>query len=145
LGQHPKEDVAVCGLIEMQRRLARSQNPFERLVGALWMAGVLDERLCRLSDRQIGQLMFDHFGNDLSILQPESTISRHAIRRLFRSAGGTISTADIEKQSQRPECPKCGNEMLLHYRIDEADFLKCVLLKCRHKEVLNTKKENPTE
>jgi hypothetical protein len=26
LGQHPEEDVAVCSLIEMQRRLARSQT-----------------------------------------------------------------------------------------------------------------------
>ena len=134
LGQNSEEDVTVCALIELQRRLAHSKNAFERLVGTLLAAGLLDERLSCLTDRQIGQLMFDHFGNDIGVLQPEMTISQHATRRLFRSAGGKLTTEDIEKQWHRTGCPKCGNEMLRHYGIDERDFWECVLLKCGHKE-----------
>jgi len=142
LGQAPEQEITLCDLIEIQRMLADSDNPFERLVGVLFVAGMLDMRLAHLTDRQIGQLMFDHFRNHLGILRPETTICDHATRRLFRSTNGNFTAEEMEKQRRRPACPKCGNEMLLHYGIDEPDFLECVLLKCRHKELLNTKKEN---
>jgi hypothetical protein len=140
LGQHPEEDVTICELIEIQRMLARSKDPFERVVGALFVAVILDMRLGQLTDRQIGQLMFDYFGHDLGILLPETTICDHATRRLFRSAGGSFTTEDWEKQRQRP-CPRCGNEMLPHVGIDGPDFRQCVLLKCGHKEPLGSKRE----
>ena len=76
MGQDPEEDFTVCGLIEMQRRLANSEKLFERLVGTLWAAGMLDERLAQLMDRQIGQLMFDAVADQLSILRPETMIWR---------------------------------------------------------------------
>jgi len=76
LAQDSEEDVTVCGLIEMQRRLANSEKLFERLVGTLWAAGMLDERLAQLTDRQIGQLMFDAVADQLSILRPETMIWR---------------------------------------------------------------------
>jgi len=136
LGQTPEQEITVCDLIEIQRILACSKNPFERLVGALLVAGMLDVRLAQLTDRQIGQLMFDHFRNYLGILLPETTICDHATRRLFRSAGGKLTTEDIEKQRQRPACPKCGSEMLRHYGVDQPDFLECVLAKCGYKESL---------
>jgi hypothetical protein len=142
LGQAPEQEITLCDLIEIQRMLAESQNPFERLVGALFVAGMLDMHLAQLTDRQIGQLMFDHFGNDLGILQPEATICQHATRRLFRSAGGKLTAEDIEKQRQRAKCPKCGSEMLPHVGVDEPDFRECVLLKCGHKEPLGRKREN---
>ena len=120
----------VCDLIEIQRMLANAEHPFERLVGTLFVAGMLDMRLAKLTDRQIGQLMFDHFRNRLGILLPETTICDHATRRLFRSTNGNFAAEEMEKQRQRTTCPKCGNEMLLHYGIDEPDFLECVLLNC---------------
>jgi hypothetical protein len=141
LGQGSEQDATVIDLIEIQRLLAHSNNPFERLVGTLLVAGLLDMRLAQLTDRQIGQLMFDHFGNDLGILLPETTICDHATRRLFRSAGGSFTTEDWEKQRQRPACPRCGNEMLPHVGIDGPDFRQCVLLKCGHKEPLGSKRE----
>jgi hypothetical protein len=67
---------------------------------------MLQERLAQLTDRQIGQLMFDHFGHDLGILQPEMTICQHATQRLFRSAGGCLTAEDVQRQ--RPSCPQCG-------------------------------------
>jgi hypothetical protein len=139
LGQAPEQEITFCQLVEIQRLLACSENPFERLLGALFVAGVLDMRLAQLTDRQIGQLMFDHFRNDLGILLPETTICDHATRRLFRSAGGKLTAEDIEKQRQRAKCPKCGSEMLPHVGVDEPDFRECVLLKCGHKEYVNTK------
>src|SRR5438552_7641153 len=72
LGQTPEQEITVCDLIEIQRILACSKNPFERLVGALLVAGMLDVRLAQLTDRQIGRLMFDHFRNYLGILLPDS-------------------------------------------------------------------------
>jgi hypothetical protein len=145
LGQDLEDDITVSGLIEIQRMLANSEKLFERLVGTLWAAGLVGERLAQLTDRQVGQLMLDHFGNDLGILLPEITICGHAIRRLFRSAGGKVTAQDIEKQRVRPACPKCGNEMLLHYGIAEPDFLECTSLNCGHKELLNTEKESPSK
>jgi len=142
LGQAPEHEITVCDLIEIQRMLADSENAFERLVGTLFVAGTLDIRLAQLKDRQIGQLMFDHFRNHLGILLPETTICDHATQRLFRSTNGNFTEEEMEKRRQRPACPQCGNEMLLHYGIDEPDFLECILLKCRHKELLNTEKEN---
>ena len=64
------------GLIEEQRRLARSKNPFERVVGSLYMSGILKERLARLTDKQIGQLVFDFVDEQLGVFDPESTICR---------------------------------------------------------------------
>ena len=142
MGQTPEPEITVCDLIEIQRMLAGSENSFERLVGTLFVAGTLDIRLAKLTDRQIGQLMFDHFRNHLGILLPETTICDHATRRLFRSTNGNFTAEEMERQRQRPACPECGNEMLLHYGIDEPDFLECVLLNCGHKGLLNTKKEN---
>jgi hypothetical protein len=145
LRQDLEKDITVRALIERQRRLSGSQNPFERLVGTLFAAGTLDIRLAKLTDHQVGQLMFDHVENFASILHPESAICQHATRRLFRSSGGRFTTADIEKQRQRPACPKCGNEMFFHFGIDEPDSLQCVLLICGYKEAIPTVKESPSE
>ena len=145
MGQAPEQEITLCDLIEIQRMLAESQNPFERLVGALFVAGMLDMHLAQLTDRQIGQLMFDYFGHGLGMLQPEMTICHHATRRLFRSAGGSLTTEDIETQRQRTACPRCGNEMVPHVGIDEPDFLECAFLNCGHKELPNTEKENPSK
>jgi hypothetical protein len=136
VGQAPEQDITVFDLIKMQRTIAGSDNPFERLVGALFVAGMLDMRLEGLTDRKIGQLMFDHVGNGLGVLLPEATICGHTTRRLFRSAGGSFTRKDMVRQRHRAACPKCGNVMLLHYGIEESDFLECVLLKCRYKKVI---------
>lgn len=128
------QDVPVNEVIAVQRALAESNHPFERLVGALLIAGLLEQRLRQLSDRQIGQLLFDHCGNDVGVLLPETVIHQHATRRLFRSPGGRLTTEELEQERQRATCPRCGNEMLPHIGIDEPDFRQCVLLKCAHKE-----------
>jgi hypothetical protein len=128
--QNPDEKPTIRGLIELQRRFCQSKSPFIRRIALLITAGALDRHLDALSDRQVGQLMSDNVGRDLGIVQPEATICSQATRRLFRSENGRLE----EEPPLRPPCPKCGNEMLLHYGIDEADFLQCVYLGCGHKE-----------
>jgi hypothetical protein len=77
--------------------------------------------------------MADNVGRDLGIVQPEATICYQATRRLFRSTNGRV-TEEPSAQDERPSCPKCGNEMLQHYEIDEPDFYQCVFLRCEYKE-----------
>ena len=119
-----------------------SESPFVRRIGRLLAAGVLDGHLDALSDRQVGQLMFDEVGNDLGIAQPEATICHQATQRLFRSGSGSL---EEEFPLQRP-CPVCGNEMLMRYGIDEPDSFQCTFLPCGYKEYLPGKgsDEEPT-
>jgi len=110
-------------LIKKQRELVDSDSPMKRLAGALLIPAVLAERLAGLADRQIGQLLLDEVWPGLSPLAPESTICLHAADRLRGSP-----------KEKCPACPKCGNEMLLHYGIDEPDCFECVLLSCGHRK-----------
>jgi hypothetical protein len=52
LEQAPEEDFTQWAL-KSNGRLAGSKNPFERLVGTLWVTGMLEKRLRQLTDRQM--------------------------------------------------------------------------------------------
>ena len=110
-------------LIEKQKKLAYSDNPVERIAAALLIPGALAKQLNRLTNSQIGELLLDEVWSRLNLLHPESTICLHAVDRLRGSAKGKCLA-----------CPKCGNEMTLHYGIDEPDFFECVLLSCGHRK-----------
>ena len=110
-------------LIAEQRRRLGSVHPMERLAAALLIPAVLAKQLAKLADRQIGQLLLDEVWPRLNLLRPESTICLHAVDRLRGSP-----------EEKCPTCPRCGNEMLLHYGIDEPDFFECVLLSCGHRK-----------
>ena len=62
-----QEEISVEGLIEEQRRLARSKTFFEKVVGTLCVAALLKERLAALTDASVGQLMVDHVWNELNL------------------------------------------------------------------------------
>src|ERR1700687_3524557 len=65
---------------------------------------------------------------------PELTIVTQAIDRLRCSTGGAVTNEEAQETlKRRPVCPKCGNEMFLHYGIDEPDFWLCDSLACRNK------------
>lgn len=81
--QSEEEKISVEGLIEEQRRLSCSQNPLDRVVGTLCVAGLLKRRLAALTDAAVGQLMFDHVWNDLDIFGPELAICEVATERLL--------------------------------------------------------------
>lgn len=133
MGNDSHQDVTIRELIEFQRRFARSRDIFQQVVGTLFVAGVLQKRLLGLTDRQIGQLLFDVVDGQLAISEPEVTICQQATLRLFRSSVGRFATTDNENLKRQSICPKCGNEMLLRYGIDEPDYQECVLSACGHK------------
>jgi len=78
-----EDEISVEELIEAQRRLSGSKNPFQRLVATLCVAGALKERLAALSDAMIGRLMFTHVLDNLNLLGPELTICQVATERLL--------------------------------------------------------------
>ncbi len=73
----------MVGLIEEQRRLSASTNPFERVLGSLCIGALLKERLVGLPNSIIGRLMTDYVWSDLNLLGPESVIVEVASERLL--------------------------------------------------------------
>lgn len=112
-----EEEISVEGLIEEQRRLSVSKNTFERVVGALCVAGLLKERLAALPDEAVGQLMFDHVWNDMNVFSPELTICEVATERLRESTIAIASkAARVDTCETSLICPRCGAEF---WRADE--------------------------
>ena len=99
-----EETTSVECLIEEQRRLSASTNPFERVVGSLCIGAILKEQLVGLPNTAISQLLTDHIWSDLNLLGPESVIGEIASERL------------IEKCETSLVCPRCGAEF---WRADE--------------------------
>ena len=77
------EQEEIEGLIEEQRRLARSKTFFEKVVGTLCLAALLKAKLAALTDAAVGQLMIDHVWSELNLLGPESVIVEVASERLL--------------------------------------------------------------
>ena len=135
--QISEEDFDLHALIEAQRRLIDSKHPFAQVVAALWVGGTLKRRLAQLTDRQVGQLVWDHVLDQLTLFGPDATICQHATERLFRSAcGGWAEDDKSAMDEDTPPCPACGSETFYHVGIDEPDFLLCVRADCEHKEPL---------
>jgi hypothetical protein len=112
-----EEEISVEGLIEAQRRLARSKNPFERVVGSLCIGAILKKELVGLPNSTIGQLVTDHIWCRLNLLGPESVIVEIASKRLQESAIAFVpEAAGVEKCETSLVCPECGAEF---WRADE--------------------------
>jgi hypothetical protein len=127
------EPRSTCCLIKRQRKLGESPLLIDRL-RAVALGGALSDRLNELSDRQIGQLLFDFCWAECYFASPELSIVTQAIDRLRRSTGGAVTNEEAQESlKQQPVCPKCGNEMFLHYGIDEPDFWLCDYVACRRK------------
>jgi hypothetical protein len=137
------DEPSIRNLIERLRKLGESPRPVDRLY-AVAVDSALTDRLNELSDRQIGQLLFDFCWAAFYLASPELTIVTQAIDRLCRSTGGVITREEAQDNlKQRPICPKCGgNEMYLHYGIDEPDFWRCDYMACRHKSYVGRRKDN---
>jgi hypothetical protein len=98
------KEIGLEDLIQEQRSLARSKNPFERVIGSLCVASMLKEQLVRLPNSTISQLMTDNIWGQLNLLAPESVIVEIASERL------------VEKREASLVCPECGAEF---WRADE--------------------------
>lgn len=88
-----EERMTVEGLIEEQRRLSASKNPFDRVVGTLCVAGLLKQSLAALPDKAVGQLMFDYVWNHMDIFSPELTICEVATERLLHPSHVLVKSA----------------------------------------------------
>jgi hypothetical protein len=120
-------------LIERQRKLGESPRLIDRLT-AVVLGGALGDRLKELTDRQIGQLLFDFCWAECYVSSPELIIVTQAIDRLRRSTGGVITKEEAQENlGPQPVCAKCGKEMFLHYGVDEPDFWRCDWVSCRNK------------
>ena len=93
-----EEKISLEDIIEEQRRLSASANPFERVVGSLCVAGLLQQRLAELTDAAVGQLMFDYLWNEMNLLSPEMTICQAATERLLSSS--SVVTTEKENVNQ---------------------------------------------
>jgi hypothetical protein len=80
------EETSIQGLIEQQRRIACSENPFERVFGSLLVAVLLKQKIALLSNEAVGQLMFDVVWNVIDISSPELAICQVATERLLNSS-----------------------------------------------------------
>lgn len=121
-------------LIQVQADLSGAAEPYDRVVGALFAAGVLRGRLDNLTDCQIGELVSEIIIDQLDPLAPESTLCQEAIDRLLRSHAGRFEMMPLDEPC--PGCPRCGCPMLFHYGIDEPNYLQCAGSLCRYKEWL---------
>jgi hypothetical protein len=125
--------VSTRDIIRRQHTLSESSRLIDRL-HAVVLGAALRDRLNDLSDCQIGQLLFDVCWPELYVDGPELIIVTQAIDRLRRSTGGAVTNEKAQDNlKEQPVCPKCGNEMFLHYGIDEADFWLCDYASCQHK------------
>ena len=109
-----EQETSVEGLIEEQRRLARSRKPIEQVVGSLCVAALLKERLAALPNRTISQLLSDQIWSQMNLLGPESVIVEIASERLLGSAIGigiVPKTARVEKSETSLVCVRCGAEL----------------------------------
>ena len=90
------KEIGLEDLIQEQRSLARSKNPFERVIGSLCVASMLKGQLVRLPNSTISQLMTDNIWCQLNLLEPKSVIVEIASERL------------VEKREASLVCPECG-------------------------------------
>lgn len=121
-------------VIKAQYMRLRSGSARVRMVESFLHSGDIGARLTALSDRQIGQLMFNHVGDDFCFGSPEASICNEATERLFRSkAGARGENEEFNDPIELPDCPKCGQPMMHYIGFNEPDYRKCVSLKCEHK------------
>ena len=112
-------------IIAEERRRLGSADPAERFAAALLIPAVLRERLRRLRDAQVGQLLGDEVWPCLSLLAPESTVCLEAVDRLRR--------LQLGEPASRPACPECGGEMHFRFGIDGPDTWECDAASCGHR------------
>jgi hypothetical protein len=86
----PDGDIRLYELIEAQRKLANSTQPYEQVIARLWVTGTLTKRLAQLSDNQIGHLLSDVVLHELNFFSPAVAICEAASQRLLRLTGGKL-------------------------------------------------------
>lgn len=129
-----KSESAVREAIDAQNRRLKSDDPQQRVVAAFFRCGEVGSHLSSLTDRQIGQLVFDVVWDELGLVSPALSICIEAIERLFRSpAGARPEGKRFNDINNLPACPVCEEDMLHYVGIDEPDYDQCSSVTCGHK------------
>ncbi len=138
------EDKDIWKRIRRAAKAARLLGQSEQnSLRALVTTGKLMRDLEALSDRQIGQLMFDVVWDVLDMVSPAFSISAEASERLFRSPSGSRDPDEVLNDPDKlPDCPICGQPMMRYIGIGEPDYLKCVTVGCGHRIVEPNKGED---
>jgi formate dehydrogenase maturation protein FdhE len=104
----------------------------EKLIGEVAALGRVQQSLESLTDRQVGQLMFNHVWEALPMASSAMSISIEATHRLFRSQAGARGEHELLNNPENlPDCPQCKRPMLHYVGIGEADYRYCEA--CRYK------------
>lgn len=118
--------------IEAQNRRLDSNDPQQRVIASFFRCGEVGSHLPSLTDRRIGQLVFDVVWDELGLVSPALRICIEAIERLFRSPAGARPEDEVFNDIDKlPICPQCGEGMMHFVGIEDYD--ECVSLKCSHK------------
>jgi hypothetical protein len=80
-----ESNIDLYKLIEAQRKLTHSKEPYERVVGVLCVSGMLKNRLARLNDDELGQLLVEYVSNEVTMFSPEAAICEETAQRMFRA------------------------------------------------------------
>jgi formate dehydrogenase maturation protein FdhE len=104
----------------------------KELIGEVASLGGIQQSLESLTDRQIGQLMFDRVWNEVPMISGALGIVIEATERLFRSPAGVRGEhEEFNDIEHLPDCPLCGEAMLHYVGIGEPDFRKCNVCACK--------------
>ena len=112
--------------MEKEKRATKASNARPRR---------LDISLPNLTDRQIGQLVFDIVWDEVQNSNVAITICYEALERLFRSSAGARPEDERfnDLNGKSPVCPVCGDFMLHFVGVGEPDFDQCQCTTCGHK------------
>jgi len=94
--------------------------------------GRVQQSLESMSDRQIGQLMFDHIWDSLPMASAGLCVVEEATERLFRSEAGVRQKNEVMNDlNTLPDCPLCRGVMFHRVGFREADHLMCEGCGCK--------------
>jgi hypothetical protein len=129
-----KHPATIREAIEAQRERLKSGDPRRSVVEAFFRCGELSGRLRDMSDKQVGQLVFDVVIDDVPLVNPAMSVAVEASERLFRSPAGARATHEVfNDPDMLPRCPRCHHPMMHFIGIDEPDYQECVALDCGYK------------
>lgn len=93
-------------LIREQRNAAAEPTIAGRVAGCLILTAQLQERLLRLSNDQIGQVLFDFVGSEMDVLSPEAAVTAEAIFRLGGASDRLLPGQHDSDSSAKPYQPE---------------------------------------
>ena len=106
MSTNSKEVKPLAFLIQEQRDAAAESTVTARVAGCLIISARLQQRLQRITNDQIGQVLIDFVWSEMDKLSPEAVITAEAICRLTGASNGLLpAQQEVESsvKSHRPE------------------------------------------